>query len=114
MRQAARVLALALRTAGVEGASALSSSRIRALATRWGLVGHDWVIIKLVSTAVAAGGLLLYMGTLTLRSVSNGRWSAIRQRRIASRARRGHDLDTRRYWYGPSPQRRWAGERESP
>ena len=46
------------------GAAALATGVVQSLTTRWGLVGHYWVIIKLVSTAVAAGVLLLYMGTL--------------------------------------------------
>ena len=37
---------------------------VQSLTTRWGLLGHYWVIAKLALTVVAAGVLLLYMGTL--------------------------------------------------
>ncbi len=46
------------------GVAALATGVAQSLTTRWGLVGHYWVIVKLVITMVATGVLLLYMGTL--------------------------------------------------
>jgi hypothetical protein len=43
----------------------LASGVATALASRWGLVRHWWVLIKLVMNVLATGVLLLYLATLT-------------------------------------------------
>jgi hypothetical protein len=44
----------------------LLTGLVQALGTRWGLLRHYWVLLKLVMTVVAGVVLLLYMPTLSL------------------------------------------------
>jgi hypothetical protein len=53
----------------------LVTGLVQALGTKWGLVHHYWVIIKLVMNLVATTILLLYMQTLTALESTARTWS---------------------------------------
>ena len=53
----------------------LATGLIQALGTRWGLLRHYWVIIKLVMNLLASTVLLLYMRTLGLVAEAARTWS---------------------------------------
>jgi hypothetical protein len=52
----------------------LATGLIQALGTRWGLLRHYWVIVKLVMNLFATGILLLYMQTLAALETSARAW----------------------------------------
>jgi hypothetical protein len=45
-------------------AASLATGVVQSLGTRWGLLRHYWVIVKLAMNVLATGVLLLYMRTL--------------------------------------------------
>lgn len=53
----------------------LATGLIQALGTRWGLVRHYWVIVKLVMNLFATAILLLYMQTLAALETTARAWS---------------------------------------
>jgi hypothetical protein len=53
----------------------LLTGLIQALGTRWGLLRHYWVIIKLVMNLLATGVLLLYTQTLALLADTARSWT---------------------------------------
>jgi hypothetical protein len=53
----------------------LVTGLIQALGTRWGLVRHYWVIVKLVMNLLATTILLLYMQTLAVLEITARAWS---------------------------------------
>jgi hypothetical protein len=48
--------------------ASLATGIIQSLGTPWGLLGHYWVIFKLVFTVIATGVLLMYMETFKMMS----------------------------------------------
>ncbi len=53
----------------------LTTGLVQALGTRWGLLRHYWVIIKLVMNLFATGILLLYMRTLNGLETGAREWT---------------------------------------